>query len=103
MAVSKKDVQYVDIALGKLKLQLDNIETYLNSKNWTEETEEEQLRSAFNFQTKMFDKHLDYTKRYMELAGIMEFYHETNSSKEEEYMKGFEESAYMNMVKNDKI
>ena len=103
MAVSKKDVRYVDQALIDLKVQLDNIKTYLDSKSWVNEEDENKLRSAFKFQTDMLKKHLEFTEQFMELAGIMEFYHESQNKKEEKLMEGYSEKPMMGMFKNDEI
>lgn len=103
MAVNKKDAEFVKNSLEELKVQLDNIKVYLETKPWMGVEDENKQQREFKFQTSLFDSQLKYIEKYMELSGIVDFYNESQLNKESKLMKGFSENPMMDILKEGKV
>ena len=101
--VTKEDLDFIEKTLLDLKIQLDNIKTYLDSNSWVNIQKDAQRQKEFRFQAELYDKYQKWLEKYMELSGIIEFYNESNKDKGDKLRKGFQENHLQNLLKNGEL
>lgn len=100
--VKNSDIEFIEDTLVDLKVQIDNIKTYLESNPWLDIKDETVRKREFKFQADLFDKHKDWLEKYMNLCGIVEFYNQNQVKDEEKLRKGFKENEFMDMIISSK-
>lgn len=96
--VKTKEVEFIEESLTDLRVQLDNIKTYLDTNPWINKKEEDVKQREFKFQAALYDKYNVWLEKYMELTGIVEYYNQANSDKNDKLRQGYKPNALMDMV-----
>ncbi|MDC7249861.1 MAG: hypothetical protein PQJ49_08105 [Sphaerochaetaceae bacterium] len=100
---TNSDIEFIEESLIDLKVQLDNIKTYLETNPWIDIDDENKKQREFKFQATLYDNYNKWLEKYMELSGIVEFYNEANQEDEEELRKGYKENELMEKIKRGEI
>lgn len=98
------ELEFIEEALIDLKVQIDNIKTYLDTNPWINITDDENKQQReFKFQANLYDKYNVWLEKYMQLTGIIDFYNEAMKEETDELRKGFTENHLMEQLKEGKV
>lgn len=101
---TKSDIEFIEESLIDLKVQLDNIKTYLETNPWIDIVDDDSKQQReFKFQSGLYDKYNAWLEKYMNLSGIVDFYNEANKEDEEELRKGYKDNELMEKLKRGEI
>lgn len=101
--VSSDEKDFIETSLMDLRIQLDNIKTFLDTKSWINESKESSKQKAFEFQSKLFDKYQVWLEKYMNLSGVVDYYNEAHKDKGEKLRKGYVGNELMEMLQKGEL